>query len=595
MSIFIRVRKTATFLFILFFISACSIIGVHFKLHNPKRAGKYPEPTKKLTLLGDQDSKYRSGFDVTFYDISVSFGQELNDDAFITGCVIMRCTAVKECDTIQLDVADGMEVSFLRLTDLKNLRNASGYKEVYTYLGTNSVRRGNALLIALPRKYLAGEKFNIGLNYKTKPPNAKRPPWKGGFVRKKDDLGNPWWGVACQSEGASMWWPCKDVVNDEPDSCLIALCVPDSLVAVSNGQFIRCPQVGGGIDGRDNGNLNWEWRVTYPINLYNITFYIGKYKLLHDDYISKVTGDTLPLNHYVLVQHYDQAKEHFKQLKNHLAVYEELFGPYPFYNDGFKLVESPYAGMEHQTAIAYGNKFKNNYLGFDYIILHETAHEWWGNSLTAYDLAEGWLHEGFATYAECLYVERTKGYQAYKDYLRTYKWTIINRRPLVGVYGLRYFNYKDGDIYTKGAWVLHTLRETIHNDSVFFDIIKTFATRYAYKNVTSKEFISVVNEKTGSDYQWFFDQYLYNRFVPELEYYQAGDEFYYRWNTDFCEKDFDLPIVLKTAPSQYDTIVPAWNLQVLKCTKDVPVEVSSNVLVRFTETKKITRQHKVKF
>lgn len=588
-------KKAAAFIFIIVFISACSIVGVHFKLHNPKRAGEYPEKTEALNLLGDQESKFRTCYDVKYYSLKITFGDEL--DAFnlpqkidlngqegISGFSQMRFEAVTDLDTIQIDLRESIKLDYVMYS-----RASDPYHQLYPIDVKDVIRRDAVVLIVFPRKIKRGEVVSVISFFSGKPTEARRPPWSGGFVRKKDDLGNPWWGVACQTEGASTWWPCKDVVNDEPDSVHLILEVPNELMVVSNGVLQEKAYLEESWIGERLRN-SYSWCVSYPINLYNITFYIGKYKLLHDTYTSKVTGDTLALNHYVLEQHYDKAVDHFKQLKDHLAVYEELFGPYPFYRDGFKLVESPYAGMEHQTAIAYGNKFKNNYLGFDYIILHETAHEWWGNSMTAYDLAEGWLHEGFATYAECLYVEKKFGYQAYLDYLRNYRWTIINRRTLVGPYGQRYFNYKDGDIYTKGAWTLHTLRETINNDSVFFEIIKTFATRYAYKNVTSKDFISVVNEKTGADYQWFFEQYLYNRFVPELEYCKSNGKIYYRWNRDFTNVDFRLPVVLcDTLGSRSDTIIPNGGIHRTLIQYSSGYFWNTKVLVKFTENKKLSK------
>jgi aminopeptidase N len=587
-------KKLSPALLLLAMISACTITGIHFKLNNPKRAGKYPQKTKALAMLGDQNAKYRTCFDVKYYDIIVSFGKKMDADAGITGSVLMRCVATTDCDTVQIDLGENMSVSSVRLTNFETSWQPMGAKEERTGLGNDMIRQGNALLIPLKKVFRSGEKFNLAMNYEVKPQQAKRPPWRGGFVCRKDDAGNPWWGVACQSEGASLWWPCKDVVNDEPDSAYISLSVPDSLTAVSNGQFVKCSKIYGGIAGRDNENLSWQWKTTYPINLYNITFYIGKYKVVNDTLFSKVTGDTLALNHYVLEQHYDVAKEHFRQVKDHIAAYEELFGPYPFYNDGFKLVESPFAGMEHQTAIAYGDKFKNNSYGFDYIILHETAHEWWGNSVTAEDLAEGWIHEGFATYAECLYVEKTRGRQAYTDYMRTYRWTIINRRPVVGPYGLRYFNYKDSDIYVKGAWILHTLRETINNDPVFFDIIKTFATRNMYRNVTSADFISVVNEKTGKDYNWFFDQYLHNRFVPELEY--CTDKkglFYYRWNPEYTNDTFPLPVTIVTS-GVTDHLLPKQDTVSIRPLRTMNEEVNmhTDILVKFTENKRLLKLFK---
>jgi len=568
-------------IFFVVFASACSIFGVHFKLHNPNSAGKYPENTEALSLLGDQESKYRKCFDVFAYDLDIKFSS-LNDDGEIVGSVLTHAVIRVPSDTFQFDIGSDLVVDSV----CGNFDDGEFYTSAWDRLKHS--RLGNTLYVIYPLVVTGQYEIAVKIYYHGKPPNAQRPPWKGGFVRKKDELDNPWWGVACQTEGASIWWPCKDVVNDESQRVGIQIQVPKGFVVVSNGRGGRSERV-----EDDTTFESYSWNVNYPINLYNITFYIGKYKLLHDTYSSKVTGDTLALNHYVLEQDYEKAKAHFPQLKEHLAVYEDLFGPYPFYRDGFKLVEAPYAGMEHQTAIAYGNGFKNNALGFDYIILHETAHEWWGNSLTAYDLADGWLHEGFATYAECLFVERKYGYKAYTDYMRTYKWTIINRRPVVGPYGQRYFNYKDGDIYTKGAWILHTLRETINDDKVFFDIIKTFATRFAYKNVKSQDFIDIVNEKTLSDYTWFFDQYLYNRFVPELEYYKEDGVFYYSWNDKYTNADFHLPITVKGVSTAGAVVLrPQLAIDTLHCAGDNEPEMRSNVLVKFTENKKLKRKFK---
>ncbi len=570
-------KKAAVFLFIIVFISACSIVGVHFKLHNPNRAGKYPEKTEALNLLGNQESRFRTCYDVIDYNLHFTFAK-MEDDSPITGTTVITAIALEDCDTIQIDLHANMEI--LKLGQITN-----GSRKNESTVDATYFRIADAVFVILPKPAVQSLEFIIVVDYKGIPPTAKRAPWRGGFVRKKDDTDNALWGVACQSEGASMWWPCKDVVNDEPLSATIGIRVPSGLTAVSNGQLEYHEKYEG-------GDEYWKWKVTYPINLYNITFYIGKYKLLHDTYTSKVTGDTLALNHYVLEQDYDKAKEHFTQLKDQLAFYEEVFGPYPFYDDGFKLVQSPFAGMEHQTAIAYGNKFKNNYLGFDYIILHETAHEWWGNSLTAEDLAEGWLHEGFATYAECLYVEKTHGHEAYENYLRVYRLTIINRRNMVGPDGMRYFNYKDGDIYTKGAWTLHTLREQINEDSIFFDIIKTFATRFMHKNVTSNDFIALVNEKTGKDYQWFFDQYLYNRFVPEMEYYQDGITLYYKWNSDYTNSTFKAGVAIKVGPSAWDTIYPTLAIMTYDLKNGYGADVADNLLIKYTQNKKLKKKYR---
>ncbi len=504
-------------------LSGCSILGVHFKIHNPKRAGKYPEKTPALALFGES-TPVRNSYDVKHYDLSVDFGTDPLKEKSISGTVIITATIVTPTDSFQLDLKENMQ---LISSEMRMNKNAEWWPVRFSW-------KYNTVFVKADRVLDAGKTVQIKLSYTGTPVDAKRPPWRGGFVRKTDDQKRPWMGVACQSEGAGIWWPCKDAMNDEPDSMNIHLTIPKGLTGVSNGRFTDTISA-------NEKQTTWNWKLSCPINVYNVTFYIGKFKLLYDTYQSTVTGKTLDLNHYVLDYNYEKAKTHFKQVKEHIKFYEYRFGAYPWYEDGFKLVESPYAGMEHQSAIAYGNGYKNHYqFAFDYIILHETAHEWWGNSVTASDLADGWLHEGFATYSEALFVEHKYGREKYEDYLLNQRLYIINRRPVVGEKGIRYFNYKDSDIYMKGAWILHTLRNSINNDTLFFDIIKTFATRYYRSAISSQQFIDLVNEKTGQNYNAFFAQYLNNRFVPEIEFFEDGGYLYYRWQK--TNPDFDLSI-----------------------------------------------------
>ena len=288
---------------------------------------------------------------------------------------------------------------------------------------------------------------------------AKKAPWRGGLVWKKEN-NNDWVGVACETEGASIWFPCKDHTSDEPDSARMRFSIPESsLTVVSNGVLEHTIT--------EKGKKYFSWSVHNPINLYNITFYVGNFEKIEDSY-SGIDGRTLAINHYVLKQNAAKARTHFASVKEQIAIYEQIYGPYAWYEDGFKLVESPYAGMEHQTAIAYGNGYKKDLKQVeDYIMLHETGHEWFGNAITAADLADVWLQEGITTYGEFLYLEKKYDYTLAKGHLNFYKVMIANKRPLVGPVGRRYFDYKDGDAYVKGAWMLHSLRTTINNDSIF--------------------------------------------------------------------------------------------------------------------------------
>jgi len=503
-------KPYTSLLFIVFvLLQSCGFLGIHTKIHNPNHSGKLPKFTQETILLGEL-TKYRECFDVHYYDLSIAFDPNHKK---IDGVVKINAIAMSDFDTIQLDLHANLEI-----TSLKEDEEIS-YERVE-----------RAIFIPLTKK--KGDQFSITIHYNGNPIIAKKPPWLGGTVWKKDKQGNHWDGVACESDGASIWWPLKDHTSDEPDSMRLHYTVPKGLTAVGNGQFE-------GKTTTDNSST-FNWFISYPINTYNVTFYIGKFKLLKDEY-EGINGKKLKLNHYVLEPNYEKAKKHFQQLHDQLRVYEEKFGEYPWYRDGFKLVESPYAGMEHQSAIAYGNGYKNDVDStVDYIILHETAHEWWGNSVTAKDINDVWLHEGFATYSEALYLEEAKGKEDYTAHLNIYRLFIKNKFPVVGVKDRRFFHYKmSGDVYMKGAWILHTLRVQIDDDEIFFDILKTFATRYKHKIVESKDFIELVNEKTYSDYSWFFKQYLNNRKVPVIECARQPNtgKLFFRWK--HANKDFN--------------------------------------------------------
>lgn len=510
-----------TLLIVLLTSTGCSLLGIHMQVTNPTRAKAYPKFSESTKLLGTLN-KYRTCFDVTFYELNIKVDEK---NKYLKGSVTMTAKALSDFDTLQIDLYQNMKVNRIVPTYYRN----GSTTDVLPVTNDNFYRKYGAVYVKL-NKVKAGEIFKLTIDYEGSPIVAPKPPWKGGFVWKKDKDGNPWIGVACETEGASLWWPCKDVTNDEPDSAAINLTVNKDLVGVANGHHIG---------KEENGNLTtYKWRVSYPINLYDVSIYVGKFVKLEDSYVMP-TGKTLTINHYVLPVNYEKARIHLAQAKEQLAFFERTFGEYPWYKDGYKLIESPYEGMEHQTAIAYGAGYKTSYNGFDYIILHESAHEWWGNSITASDLSDVWLQEGFATYSEALFVESTQGQNAYLRYLLTYRLFIKNKRPVVGPMGARFFDFKDSDVYMKGAWILHSLRTLINKDTVFFDILKTFHETYSMKTVTSAEFITMVNEKTGTNYNWFFNQYLHKREAPFLEHSWDGTDFYYRWN--YVGPDFTMP------------------------------------------------------
>jgi aminopeptidase N len=530
-------RIQQLFLILCFFslASSCGLMGIHLKVETPKKAGKYPTLNKHMQLLA-ANSKKRTNYDVHYYRLQLNPNPQTKH---LKGTVLMRAKALYDMDTIQVDLYPNLTVWHVSMLNCT----------------VSFTRVNGAIWITPAQKLREGEVFEITIEYEGKPLIAEKPPWKGGMVWKKDKAGLPWCGVACESEGASLWWPNKDDVADEADSTDVYITVNKGLKAVSNGVLKD-------VQAQNNNTSTFHWHVSYPINNYNVTYYIGNFECLNDTFVSEINGQTIPLSYYVLPNHSAIAKDHFKQVKKHLAFYEDKFGPYPWPRDGYKLIESPYAGMEHQSAIAYGNGYKNGGDGFDYIILHETAHEWWGNSVSAADLADGWIHEGFASYAEALYVEKQFGRQAYLRYMFWQRITILNKRPVVRQRERRYFSYTDEDIYSKGSWVLHSLRTTINNDSLFFDLLKSFRINYHQKQILTEEFIAFVNQKTKRDYTWFFHQYLFRREAPVLEYYWVGEKFYYRWTG--VEKEFDkLPVEL-TFTTHKETIYPSLEVQTLE-------------------------------
>ncbi len=530
--------RCATAVFMLFFfMSSCAVIGINHKRKTPQKPGKYPVFTLEDTLRGAL-SPCRSAFDVTYYHLNIDLDIEKKS---VAGYVDIYFKAERMADTLQIDLYENLLIN----------------KIVFQGQELPFFRKFKAVFVVFPGNLVFGEQYVLTVHYEGKPVIAPKPPWEGGFVWKKDRDRKPWIGVACELAGASLWWPLKDHIADEPDSMQISVTVPAGLFCASNG-ILQSRKL------RENRET-FIWKTRYPINSYNATLYVGNFQHFQLPYLK---ADTVyPLDFYVLPHHLEKAREHFPQAAGIIRYFEKAFGEYPWWREGYKLVESPYAGMEHQTAIAYGDKYKNAPgQGFDYIILHETAHEWWGNSISAGDYAEIWLHEGFATYSEALYVEHIKGHRAYLDYLGLYALFIKNKRPMIGPYSVNFWDYKDTDVYMKGALTLHTLRNIIDNDSVFFDILKTFYVRHSYSIVTTQDFISVVNEKAGEDLNWFFDQYLYSRVCPQMEWnfvYNATsgkNEFRYRWNN--TETDLDIPVKVKSGGTEY-VLTPRQKLLVL--------------------------------
>lgn len=420
------------------------ILGASSPASHAQPSRPLPPITRADTLRGAL-SPERTCYDVRWYHLDVTIDPSTKR---IDGSTTIRFTGVQESQRLQVDLFANM--------DLKAITLDGGASLPFT-------REFGAVFVSLPRPLKPGETHDLIVEYGGEPRVAPRAPWDGGFIWTKDSSGNPWVAVTCQGTGASLWWPTKDHQADEPDSMLITVNVPPGLEDVSNGRLRSVTRLPGGW-------MRYEWAVTYPINNYDVTVNVGKFAHFADMYYG---ADTLTLDYCVLPEHLEAAQRQFQQVKPMLACFERDFGPYPFPRDGYKLVESPHLGMEHQTAVAYGNGFHNGYrrtsssrygLMFDFIIVHESAHEWWGNSVTSKDIADMWIHESFGAHAEALFVECSWGYNAMLDYVNSKKGQVGNRSPIIGMYGVN--NKGSGDMYPKGSLMLHTFRGVLDRKSV---------------------------------------------------------------------------------------------------------------------------------
>ncbi|HET9747347.1 MAG TPA: M1 family metallopeptidase [Chitinophagaceae bacterium] len=404
----------------------------------------------------------------------------------------------------------------------------------------------------------------ITIYYHGQPTVAKRPPWDGGWIFIKDAKGRPWMSVACQGLGASVWYPCKDYQPDEPDlGASLIINVPDSLIAVANGVLLEKKS--------KNGMASWRWNVKNPINNYNIIPYIGKYVNWRETYEGE--KGKLECNYWVLDYNLEKAKEQFKQAAQTLKAFEHWFGPYPFYEDGFKLVEAPHLGMEHQSAVAYGNGFQNGYRGrdlsgsgwglkWDFIIVHEVGHEWFGNNITTKDIADMWVHEGFTNYSETLFTEYYYGKEAGSDYCIGTRTLIQNDEPIIGPYGVN--KEGSGDMYYKGGNMLHTIRQVINDDEKFRSLLRGMNSTFYHKIVTTQDVENYMSRQSGKDLSKIFDQYLTTTMIPVLEYRFTGDYMYYRWTN--CVTGFNMPVKPDKAD---DWLKPTTDWQTVSVTADI--------------------------
>jgi aminopeptidase N len=469
------------------------------------------------SLRGSQ-SKERTWFDVLKYDIRASFDPATRS---ITGSNTITYKIVGTGPVMQIDLMEPMMID--------------------SVAGCRFRRDGSAWFITTPPSNQTGIQ-KIKIYYHGVPPVAVRPPWDGGVIWTKDRSQNDWISVACQGFGASCWYPNKDQQLDETDSAEIHLTVPAGLVGVSNGRELKSTT--------ENGKTTYNWKVRNPINNYNIIPYIGKYQ--HFEEVYNGVAGPLDVTYWALEEDLGVAKDYFPpRTKETLKTLEKWFGPYPFYEDGFKLVEAPHLGMEHQSAVAYGNEFRHGYRGkdlsgsgwglkWDFIIVHESAHEWFGNNITAADIADMWIHEAFATYAEVLYIEDRWGREAGVDYLVGRRSGISNDEPVIGPYGVN--KEGSGDMYPKGANMIHIIRQIIDNDATFRKALLDMNKQFYHRQVTTDDVLKFWNSYSPRDLTKIFDQYLKSPNPPFLNVSINGNLVRYRWEN--CVPGFDMPVRL---------------------------------------------------
>ncbi len=502
----------------------------------------------------------RGWWDVVFYDLHVTLDP---GDSTLHGWNGITYRVVGRQRAMQIDLQVPLEIDSV-IQDGRRL----AYR-----------RDGNAFFVTMGGRQPQGATRTVTVYYHGRPRIAAKPPWDGGVTWGRDPEGHPWIATTCQGLGASVWWPTKDTQADEPDSQRIALTVPDSLVAVANGRLR-------GIERRPDGWTTYEWFVTSPINNYDVAASVGRYAEYTDFYEGE--GGHLTLGFWPLASHLEAAREQWRQVKPMLRCFEHWFGPYPWYRDGYQLVEAPHLGMEHQSAVAYGNDFKNGYRGrdlsgtgwgltWDFIVVHESAHEWFGNSITTADQADMWVHEGFANYAEALYTECRYGEAAGAAYVIGTRKAVRNDRPIVAAYGVNAEG--SGDMYYKGGNMLHTIRHIIGNDSTWRAILRGLNTEFRHRVVTGRQVEDYMSAHAGVDLHRVFEQYLTTTQIPVFEYRLHGGELSYRWAD--VVPGFDMPIRVGAGPGAWVTLSPteAWQTTTLPLVHAEDFRVDDNFYV----------------
>jgi len=477
--------------------------------------------TRADTLLGSITPE-RAWWDVTYYDLKVAVNPS---EKTIEGSNTITYKVLDEKNVMQIDLQSPMKIDKI----VQNGNEISFTSE------------GNAHFLKLQQKQQKGKEEKITIYFSGKPIEAKRPPWDGGFTWKKDSNGKDFIATSNQGIGSSVWWPLKDHPSEEPDNgATISVTAPKNLMDVSNGRLKEVIE--------NENTKTWVWQVKNPINAYAISINIGDYVHWSEKYEGE--KGLLNMDYYVLRENETKGKEQFKQAPMMMKAFEHWFGPYPFYEDGYKLIETPYLGMEHQSGVTYGNKFENGYLGrdlsesgwgmkFDFIIIHESGHEWFANNITNKDVADMWIHEGFTNYSENLYLDYYFGKKASSEYVIGTRKVIMNESPIIGQYNVD--NSGSGDMYYKGGNILHMIRQLIEDDEKWRQILRGMNKKFYHQTVTTKQIEEYISEKSKIDLTEFFDQYLRTTKIPKIEYSIDGKNLKFRY-VDSIE-NFDMPVI----------------------------------------------------
>ncbi len=522
----------------------CIIALVLFSLSASAQLMQKKETFTRADTLRGMLTPLRTCYDINYYHLDVKFDI---DNQFISGSNLFKFTATQNFNKLQFDLYANLAVN----------------KVVYKGKDVPFTREANAVFVTFPKAINKGSKDEFTVFYGGKPTVAKRAPWDGGVVFTRDSLGKNWVATACQGAGASIWWPNKDHQADEVDSMLISITVPKGLKDISNGRLRKTTEMPGNY-------TRFDWFVSNPINNYDVAANIGDYTYFADSYNGE--KGKLTLDYWVLPYHLEKAKKQFgANVKRMLQSFEGWFGPYPFYNDGYKLIETPHLGMEHQSAVAYGNHYLNGYLGkdlsgtghgltWDFIIVHESGHEWFGNNITSKDIADMWIHEGFTNYSESLFIETFYGKQAALEYIQGTRRGIANDIPIIGPYNVN--KEGSGDMYSKGGNMLNTVRSIIDNDTQWRNILRGLNKTFYHKTVTTEQVVNYINQASGMKLSPVFDQYLRYTNIPVLNVKFENGKAYAKWTAN--APNFNMPVKVRLKGGQYQFIKPSTQFTAVK-------------------------------